>query len=68
MKILVSTVLAAASLQPVLACDFCAVYSATEAQGGSGKGLFAGVAGQYTAFNTFQSDGRHRGQFPTRNI
>jgi hypothetical protein len=40
-----------------LACDFCAVYSATEAQGNSGKGFFAGVAEQYTYFDTFQSGG-----------
>jgi len=40
-----------------LACDFCAVYAATEAQGGSGKGFFAGLSEQYTYFNTFQSGG-----------
>ena len=57
MKILVCAVLAAASAQPVFACDFCAVYAATEAQGESGKGFFGGVAEQYTYFNTFQSGG-----------
>ena len=60
MKIYVGVVLAAACAQPVLACDFCAVYAATEAQGGSGKGFFAGLAEQYTYFNTFQSDGHNR--------
>lgn len=60
MKIFVSAVLAAACAQPVLACDFCAVYSATEAQGNSGKGFFAGIAEQYTYFDTFQSDGRNQ--------
>jgi hypothetical protein len=59
MKIFVGVVLAAACTQPVLACDFCAVYAATEAQG-SGKGFFAGLAEQYTYFNTFQVDGHNR--------
>jgi len=58
MKIFVGAVLAAACAQPVFACDFCAVYAATEAQGNSGKGFFAGLAEQYTYFNTFQSGGR----------
>jgi hypothetical protein len=57
MKILICTVLAAASAQPVFACDFCAIYAATEAHGESGKGFLAGVASQYTYFNTFQSGG-----------
>jgi hypothetical protein len=57
MKIFVGAVLAAACAQPVFACDFCAVYAATEAQGNSGKGFFAGVAEQYTYFDTFQSGG-----------
>jgi opacity protein-like surface antigen len=60
MKILVGAVLAAACAQPVLACDFCAVYSATEAQGNSGKGFFGGVAEQYTYFDTFQAGGHDR--------
>ena len=58
MKIFIGAVLAAACAQPVLACDFCAVYAATEAQGNSGKGFYAGVAEQYTYFDTFQSGGR----------
>ena len=57
MKIFVGAVLAAACAQPVFACDFCAVYAATEAQGNSGKGFFAGAAEQYTYFDTFQSGG-----------
>jgi hypothetical protein len=57
MKIFVGALLVAACAQPVSGCDFCAVYAATEAQGNSGKGFFAGVAEQYTYFNTFQSDG-----------
>ncbi|HEX4263593.1 MAG TPA: hypothetical protein VH597_04575, partial [Verrucomicrobiae bacterium] len=58
MKILVGAVLAAVCAQPVFACDFCAVYAATEAQGNSGKGFFASIAEQYTYFDTFQSGGR----------
>jgi hypothetical protein len=58
MKIFVGAILAAACAQPVFACDLCAVYAATEAHGGTGKGFFGGVAEQYTYFNTFQSGGR----------
>ena len=42
----------------VNACDLCAVYAVTEAQGGSGAGFFGGVAEQFTRFNTLQMDGR----------
>ena len=59
MKILVSTVLAGAIAQSALSCDLCAIYSATEAQGGAGRGLFAGVAEQFTEFGTVQDNG-HR--------
>ena len=48
----------AAWAQPVMACDLCAIYDATAAQGGIGKGFFGGIAEQYTYFNTFQVDGR----------
>jgi hypothetical protein len=57
MKILFSVVLAGACTQPVLGCDLCSVYAATEAQGGSGKGFFGGVAEQFTHFGTVQEDG-----------
>jgi hypothetical protein len=57
MKLAVSLFVAAVCAQPVVACDLCAVYAATEAQGGSGKGLFGGVAEQFTHFNTLQADG-----------
>jgi len=43
---------------PAFACDLCAIYSATEAQNG-GKGVFTGVAEQFTEFGTLQLDG-HR--------
>jgi len=57
MKNLLAFVLAGACVRPALACDLCSIYAATQAQGGSGKGFFAGVAEQYTYFNTFQEDG-----------
>src|SRR5258706_205067 len=44
--------------QPLLACDLCAVYAATEAQGGGGKGFFGGVAEQFTHLGTLQEDGQ----------
>jgi hypothetical protein len=58
MKWLFSALLAAACTQPAMACDLCSVYAATEAQGGTGKGFFAGVAEQFTYFNTLQIDGK----------
>src|SRR5262245_2537536 len=39
------------------ACDLCAIYSATQAQGETGKGPFVGVAEQFTYFGTVQVDG-----------
>ena len=39
------------------ACDLCAIYGAMEAEGGSGRGFFGGLAEQYTYFGTFQSGG-----------
>lgn len=39
------------------ACDLCAIYSATQAQGEGGKGFFAGFAEQFTHFGTIQIDG-----------
>jgi hypothetical protein len=51
--------LAAICAQPGNACDLCAVYAATEAQGGGGRGWFGGVAEQFTYFNTFQSEGQN---------
>jgi hypothetical protein len=53
-----SVVLAAVSVQPVLACDLCAIYAATSAQGEAGKGPFLGVAEQFTHFGTVQVDGK----------
>jgi Putative MetA-pathway of phenol degradation len=59
----VKTILATACLlallgtQPVRGCDLCAIYAATEAQAGQGNGFYAGVAEQYTYFDTLQSQG-----------
>jgi len=58
MRNFIYAVLAAASAQPVLACDLCSVYAANEARGKIGKGIFAGVAEQFTHFGTLQEDGR----------
>ncbi len=44
---------------PVMACDLCSIYSATEASGGTGKGFYGGVAEQFTRFGTLQ-DGGHK--------
>ncbi len=57
MKILIGSVLAAVCAQPLLACDMCALYSASDAQGG-GKGFLGGVAEQFTHFGTVQNDGQ----------
>src|SRR5213078_3104477 len=43
--------------QPVMGCDLCAIYSASHAEGETGKGLFAGLAEQFTYFGTVQVDG-----------
>src|SRR5881394_2532110 len=56
--ILTLTVLTAACAPPLLACDLCAVYSALESRGEIGKGVYTGVAEQYTHFGTLQDDGQ----------
>ena len=43
MKVLLSAVAAAACVQPLLACDLCPIYAATEAQGGTFTELELGV-------------------------
>lgn len=40
-----------------LACDLCSIYAASQAQGETGKGLFGGVAEQFTHFGTLQNEG-----------
>ncbi|MHB8520162.1 MAG: transporter family protein [Limisphaerales bacterium] len=51
--------LAGALATPTMACDLCAVYSASQAQGQTGAGWFGGAAEQFTHFGTAQTDG-HR--------
>jgi hypothetical protein len=57
MKRLLPTILVAACAQPALACDLCAIYSASRAQGANNTGPFAGLAEQFTHFGTLQEDG-----------
>ncbi len=40
-----------------IACDLCAIYAASQARGEAGKGLFGGLAEQWTHFGTLQQDG-----------
>src|SRR5262252_4723002 len=58
-KIWISAALSGAMAQAAIGCDLCAIYSATEAQAGTGKGFFGGVAEQFTEFGTLQEEG-HR--------
>lgn len=55
--ILTLAVLTVACAPSLLACDLCAVYSAAESRGEIGKGVYAGVAEQFTHFGTLQEDG-----------
>ena len=57
MKISISAVLVAVMAQPVLGCDLCAIYSASQARGEVGQGPFVGLAEQFTHFGTVQVDG-----------
>ncbi len=57
MKILIPVVVAAVCVQPVSACDLCAIYTASQARGEIGRGVFAGVSEQFTHFGTVQVDG-----------
>src|SRR3989442_13268769 len=72
MKILGISLLAGAVATPALAFDLCAIYSATQAQGRTGKGAFAGVAEQFTHFGTLQDAGHEvpnpTGQFLDSSI
>src|SRR4051812_39194361 len=53
-----SLILVGGFVTSVHACDLCAVYSATQAHGEVGKGIFGGVAEQFTHFGTMQDEGR----------
>src|SRR5262249_13595459 len=57
MKTLISAVLVGVVAQPVVGCDLCAIYSASQAQGGTGRGFFGGVAEQFTKIGTVQDSG-----------
>jgi len=59
MKVYILSVLVAGGLiAPAFGCDVCAVYSARQARGEIGSGVFAGVAEQFTHFGTMQENGR----------
>ena len=58
MRILSLYVLSSAVTAPVVACDLCSIYSATQARGEVGEGLYAGLAEQFSHFATVQVDGR----------
>jgi hypothetical protein len=57
MKTLTLICLTAIGATPVLACDLCSVYSGGQAYGEIGKGIYAGVAEQFTYFGTLQENG-----------
>jgi hypothetical protein len=53
----VSSLAATAAVYSAAGCDLCAIYAASEAQGGGGAGFFGGIAEQYTDLNTLQING-----------
>jgi hypothetical protein len=57
MKFLSLSVMCGVVATPAVACDLCSVYSAAQARGEIGKGWFAGVAEQFTHFETMQLEG-----------
>lgn len=60
----VSLMLFAALVVAARACDSCAIYTASQAEGESNTGLFAGVSEQFTHFGTVQTNG-HKEDNPT---
>jgi hypothetical protein len=56
-KTTLSVLLTSTLAAPALACDLCSVYSAGQAHGELGQGVYAGVAEQFTHFGTLQFDG-----------
>lgn len=44
--------------QPLMACDLCSVYAVPGPRGPGATGFFAGVAEQFTYFNTLQVNGQ----------
>lgn len=57
-RFLALSILLATAAATANACDVCAIYTATEAEGVSKRGPFLGVAEQFTHFGTLQRDGR----------
>ncbi len=56
MKIFTFAVLTAASAPSLMACDLCSIYTAQAAEG-SGRGVYVGVAEQFTHYGTLREDG-----------
>jgi hypothetical protein len=56
--LLTACVLFGLSVRSVIACDMCSVYAAMTAQGGGGKGFFAGVVEQFIHEGTLQNEGK----------
>ena len=56
-RIYASTVCGTLLAGSSLACDLCSIYSAAQAHGEIGEGVFAGVAEQFTHFGTLLQDG-----------
>ena len=52
-----STIVSVLTVSSSPACDLCSVYSAAQARGDLGKGIYAGVAEQFTHYGTIQIDG-----------
>jgi hypothetical protein len=57
MRIVSAIVLVNCLLFQTVACDLCAIYSASQATGELGTGPFFGVAEQFTHFGTLQDEG-----------
>jgi hypothetical protein len=57
MKFSVCLLAGALAVGRAAACDLCAIYNVSAAQGTHDHGIFAGVAQQFTYFSTLQNDG-----------
>ena len=57
MKKICWSVLGSLLATPVVACDLCSIYSATQARGEIGKGFHVSFAEQFTHFGTLQENG-----------
>jgi hypothetical protein len=56
-----SLIASGAMVAQASACDLCSIYSAAQAHGEVGKGIFAGTAEQFTHYGTVQQDGEETG-------